>query len=86
MFKVQEILEALPQLNPDTIRDNNLRTPLHIACSRKDNPRTATEVAQLLIRAGSDANNGVGDIDGLTPMHMGKKKKREEGVYNKHIA
>ncbi|KAG1448950.1 hypothetical protein G6F56_008797 [Rhizopus delemar] len=71
--EVQEILEALPQLNPDTIRDNNLRTPLHIACSRKDNPRTATEVAQLLIRAGSDANNGVGDIDGLTPMHMGAK-------------
>ncbi|KAG0762974.1 hypothetical protein G6F62_002354 [Rhizopus arrhizus] len=69
--EVQEILEALPQLNPDTIRDNNLRTPLHIACSRKDNPSTATEIAQLLIRAGSDINNGVGDIDGLKPMHMG---------------
>ncbi|CEG63639.1 hypothetical protein RMATCC62417_00754 [Rhizopus microsporus] len=68
--EVQDILEALPQLNPDTIRDNNLRTPLHIACSRKDDPKAAIEIAQLLIRAGSDVNNGVGDIDGLQPMHM----------------
>lgn len=49
-----------------------MRTPLHIACSRKDDPKAAIEIAQLLIRAGSDVNNGVGDIDGLQPMHMGK--------------
>ncbi|KAI9263776.1 hypothetical protein BY458DRAFT_438531 [Sporodiniella umbellata] len=68
--EVQEVLEALQQLNPDTIRDSNLRTPLHIACSRTDNLQIATEVAQLLIRAGSDVNNGLGDTDGLQPMHM----------------
>ena len=65
-------MEALPTLNPDTIRDKYLRTPLHLACSRKDDPLIATAIAELLIRAGSDVNNDVGDVDGLHPMHMGK--------------
>ncbi|KAI7900349.1 uncharacterized protein BX663DRAFT_439754 [Cokeromyces recurvatus] len=67
---VKEILEALPEINPDLIRDKHLRTPLHIACSRKDDPEVATEIAKLLIQAGSDVNNGMGDVDGLQPIHM----------------
>jgi ankyrin repeat protein len=69
---VKQLLEALPGLNPDTIRDKYLRTPLHIACSRKDDFGVATTIARLLIRAGSDVNNGVGDVDGFSPLHMGK--------------
>ncbi|KAG2207379.1 hypothetical protein INT47_006854 [Mucor saturninus] len=69
--EVKELLEALPGINPDTIRDRYLRTPLHLACSRKDDPLEATSIAKLLIRSGADVNNGVGDVDGLQPMHMG---------------
>ncbi|GAA5802471.1 hypothetical protein HPULCUR_007936 [Helicostylum pulchrum] len=69
--EVKEILEALPEVNPDTIRDKYLRTPLHLACGRRDDPLVATSIAKLLIRAGADVNNGVGDVDGLQPMHMG---------------
>lgn len=71
-WTVKELLEVLPTINPDTIRDKYLRTPLHLACSRRDDPLVATSIAKLLIRAGSDVNNGVGDVDGLQPMHMGK--------------
>ncbi|KAI8066940.1 uncharacterized protein B0P05DRAFT_580773 [Gilbertella persicaria] len=67
---VKEILAALPEINPDTIRDKHLRTPLHIACSRRDDFSVATSIAQLLVRAGADVNNGVGDVDGLSPLHM----------------
>ena len=69
---VKDILDALPEINPDTIRDNHLRTPLHIACGRRDNFSVATSIAKLLVTAGADVNNGVGDIDGLQPLHMGK--------------
>jgi ankyrin repeat protein len=62
-------------MNPDTIRDKYLRTPLHLACSRRDDPLVATSIARLLIRSGADVNNGVGDVDGLHPMHMGKIKE-----------
>lgn len=68
--EVKDLLEALPNINPDTIRDKYLRTPLHLACSRRDDPLVATSIAKLLIRAGSDVNNGVGDVDGLQPMHL----------------
>ncbi|KAL0092240.1 ankyrin repeat-containing domain protein [Phycomyces blakesleeanus] len=68
--EVSRLLTALPELNPDTIRDKYLRTPLHIACGRQDDLGEATELAKVLILAGSDVNNGVGDIDGLQPMHM----------------
>ncbi|CAO3620285.1 unnamed protein product [Cunninghamella echinulata] len=57
-------------LNPDTIRDIYLRTPLHIACSRKDDSKEAAAIVRLLIKQGADVNNGVGDIDGLKPMHI----------------
>ncbi|KAI8374454.1 uncharacterized protein BYT42DRAFT_576417 [Radiomyces spectabilis] len=67
---VKALLEALPSVNPDTIRDKHLRTPLHIACSRRDDLAEATAVARVLIQAGSDVNNGVGDVDGFQPMHM----------------
>ncbi|KAK4513656.1 Xenotropic and polytropic retrovirus receptor 1 [Mucor velutinosus] len=67
---VKALLEALPETNPDTIRDKYLRTPLHIACGRKDDFENATAIARLLIKAGSDVNNGVGDVDGLQPIHM----------------
>ncbi|KAI8342204.1 ankyrin repeat-containing domain protein [Choanephora cucurbitarum] len=67
---VKDILDALPEINPDTIRDNHLRTPLHIACGRRDNFSVATSIAKLLVTAGADVNNGVGDIDGLQPLHM----------------
>ncbi|GAN04728.1 hypothetical protein MAM1_0072d04192 [Mucor ambiguus] len=67
---VKVLLEALPATNPDTIRDKYLRTPLHIACGRKDDFENATAIARLLIKAGSDVNNGVGDVDGLQPIHM----------------
>ncbi|KAI8640676.1 ankyrin repeat-containing domain protein [Parasitella parasitica] len=67
---VQILLEASPGANPDTIRDKYLRTPLHIACGRKDDFENATSIAKLLITAGSDINNGVGDVDGLQPLHM----------------
>ncbi|KAI9472405.1 MAG: ankyrin repeat-containing domain protein [Benjaminiella poitrasii] len=67
---VKELLEALPELNPDIIRDKYLRTPLHIACSRKDDHEMATKIAKMLIQAGSDVNNGIGDVDGFQPIHM----------------
>jgi ankyrin repeat protein len=69
-------MEALPDLNLDTIRDKYLRTPLHIACSRRDH-LNAIRIANLLVKRGSDVLNQVGDIDGLLPMHMGKRK----GIY-----
>ncbi|KAI9027508.1 ankyrin repeat-containing domain protein [Phycomyces nitens] len=68
--EVSRLLTAVPELNPDTIRDKYLRTPLHIACGRQDDLAEATALAKVLIRAGSDVNNGVGDMDGLQPMHM----------------
>ncbi|KAI8378522.1 hypothetical protein BD560DRAFT_453396 [Blakeslea trispora] len=68
--EVKDILDALPEINPDTIRDNHLRTPLHIACGRRDDFSVATLIAKLLITAGADVNNGVGDMDGLQPLHM----------------
>lgn len=73
--KVEALLSAFPGLNPDTIRDAHLRTPLHIACARTDDFQEATAIARLLISAGSDVNNGVGDIDGLQPMHMGQDRE-----------
>lgn len=88
LHKVKDLLEALPNINPDTIRDKYLRTPLHLACSRRDDPLVATSIAKLLIRAGSDVNNGVGDVDGLQPMHLGKEEKGKEvevGVYKSFI-
>ncbi|KAI8876358.1 hypothetical protein K501DRAFT_232143 [Backusella circina FSU 941] len=66
---VYELMEALPDLNPDTIRDKYLRTPLHIACSRRDH-LNAIRIANLLVKKGSDVMNQVGDRDGLLPMHM----------------
>lgn len=69
---VKLLLQGMPSVNPDTVRDRRLRTPLHIACGRKDDFQEATAVARVLLRAGADVNNGVGDIDGLQPMHMGK--------------
>ena len=69
---VEALLSAFPCINPDTVRDNYLRTPLHIACGRRDDLQEATSIARVLIHAGSDVNNGVGDVDGLQPMHMGK--------------
>lgn len=76
-------MEALPGINPDTIRDKYLRTPLHLACSRKDDPLVATSIAKLLIRSGADVNNGVGDVDGLQPMHMGKSLSLSL-IYTRH--
>ncbi|KAF7729619.1 hypothetical protein EC973_003992 [Apophysomyces ossiformis] len=67
---VKAILSSMPLLNPDTVRDKYLRTPLHIACGRRDDLREATAVARMLIHSGSDVNNGVGDVDGFQPMHM----------------
>ncbi|KAI8138908.1 hypothetical protein BJV82DRAFT_646382 [Fennellomyces sp. T-0311] len=67
---VEALLSALSYVNPDTVRDNHLRTPLHIACARRDDLQEATAIARVLIRAGADVNNGVGDADGLQPMHM----------------
>ncbi|KAI9254490.1 hypothetical protein BDA99DRAFT_518541 [Phascolomyces articulosus] len=67
---VETLLSAFPCIDPDTVRDNHLRTPLHIACGRRDDLQQATSIARVLIRAGSDVNNGVGDVDGLQPMHM----------------
>lgn len=69
---VSLLLSSTPTINPDLIRDTHLRTPLHIACSRQDDSIEATAIAKLLIQHGADVNNGVGDIDGLQPMHMGK--------------
>ncbi|KAL1936256.1 hypothetical protein VTP01DRAFT_390 [Rhizomucor pusillus] len=68
--EVEALLAAFPSINPDTIRDSHLRTPLHIACAREDDLTEATAIAKVLIRAGSDVNNGVGDVDGFQPMHM----------------
>lgn len=68
---VEALLAAFPSINPDTVRDSHLRTPLHIACAREDDLTEATAIAKVLIRAGSDVNNGVGDVDGFQPMHMG---------------
>ncbi|KAI9491871.1 hypothetical protein BDB00DRAFT_940014 [Zychaea mexicana] len=67
---VEALLSAFSCINPDNVRDNHLRTPLHIACGRRDDLQEATAIARVLIRAGSDVNNGVGDVDGLQPMHM----------------
>ncbi|KAI8879342.1 ankyrin [Backusella circina FSU 941] len=67
---VRDIIESDPDINPDEIRDHNIRTPLHIACGRRDNHAIATSIAEILIESGSDVNNGVGDKDGLQPMHM----------------
>ncbi|ORY94423.1 hypothetical protein BCR43DRAFT_493973 [Syncephalastrum racemosum] len=67
---VKLLLQGMPSVNPDTVRDRHLRTPLHIACGRKDDFQEATAVARALLRAGADVNNGVGDVDGLQPMHM----------------
>ncbi|KAI8339906.1 hypothetical protein BC941DRAFT_418895 [Chlamydoabsidia padenii] len=67
---VSAILSTTPNINPDLIRDTHLRTPLHIACSRQDDLIEATAITKLLIQYGADVNNGVGDIDGLQPMHM----------------
>ncbi|KAI9300856.1 hypothetical protein BJ944DRAFT_170123 [Cunninghamella echinulata] len=67
---VKAIFLSDTTLNPDTIRDIYLRTPLHIACSRKDDSKEAAEIVRLLIKQGADVNNGVGDIDGLKPMHI----------------
>ncbi|SAM00369.1 hypothetical protein [Absidia glauca] len=67
---VSLILSSTPSINPDLIRDTHLRTPLHIACSRQDDSIEATAIAKILIQHGADVNNGVGDIDGLQPMHM----------------
>lgn len=68
---VEHILEH-SSINPDTVRDRLLRTPLHIACSRKDDFQEATNIARILIKHGADVNNGVGDENGMHPMHMGK--------------
>ncbi|KAI7868151.1 ankyrin repeat-containing domain protein, partial [Spinellus fusiger] len=68
--EVGRLLDTLPGINPDIIRDKYLRTPLHLACGRQDDLAEATALAKLLISAGSDVNNGVGDMDGLQPMHM----------------
>lgn len=70
-FVVEHILEH-SAINPDTVRDRLLRTPLHIACSRKDDLQEATNIARILIKHGADVNNGVGDENGMHPMHMGK--------------
>ncbi|KAI8061696.1 ankyrin repeat-containing domain protein [Gongronella butleri] len=67
---VASLLTTNAGINPDAIRDKYLRTPLHIACSRQDNHDEATEIARVLIHAGADVNNGVGDIDGFKPMHL----------------
>ncbi|KAG2218127.1 hypothetical protein INT45_000425 [Circinella minor] len=67
---VEALLSAFPCINPDTVRDNYLRTPLHVACGRRDDLQEATSIARILINGGSDVNNGVGDVDGLQPMHM----------------
>ncbi|CDS10384.1 hypothetical protein LRAMOSA03060 [Lichtheimia ramosa] len=66
---VEHILEH-SSINPDTVRDRLLRTPLHIACSRKDDFQEATNIARILIKHGADVNNGVGDENGMHPMHM----------------
>jgi ankyrin repeat protein len=49
-----------------------MQTPLHVACGRSDDHAIATTIADMLIEAGADVNNGVGDKDGYQPMHMGK--------------
>ncbi|KAI9314168.1 hypothetical protein BX666DRAFT_509425 [Dichotomocladium elegans] len=67
---VEAILTELPTLNPDNVRDSSLRTPLHIACARRDDYQEAAAIARILIKRGSDVNNGVGDMDGFQPMHM----------------
>lgn len=83
MLIVEALLAAFPSINPDTVRDAHLRTPLHIACARTDDLKEAAAVARVLIRAGSDVNNGVGDIDGFQPMHMGKLSlRRNRGLAN----
>ncbi|CAO3627287.1 unnamed protein product [Cunninghamella blakesleeana] len=67
---VKSIFLSDTSLNPDNIRDKYLRTPLHITCSRKVDSKETADIIRLLIEKGADVNNGVGDIDGLKPMHI----------------
>ncbi|KAI9289603.1 ankyrin repeat-containing domain protein [Umbelopsis sp. AD052] len=67
---VSNILRSFnPLINIDTIRNQNLQTPLHIACKRKDNYANATAIATLLIDHGCDVNNAICDNDGMLPLH-----------------
>ncbi|ORX55625.1 ankyrin [Hesseltinella vesiculosa] len=68
--EVATLLATSPAFNLDAIRDKYLRTPLHLACSRQDDLDEATEMARVLVEAGADVNNGVGDMDGFKPMHL----------------
>lgn len=63
------ILDSDSRINPRAIRDAKLRTPLHVACQRSD--QAAAAVVKFLIESGFDANNGMGDIDGYKPLHLG---------------
>ncbi|KAH8549725.1 ankyrin repeat-containing domain protein [Umbelopsis sp. PMI_123] len=67
---VSNILNSLnPLVNIDTIRNQNLQTPLHLVCKRKENYANATEIATLLIDHGCDVNNAICDNDGMLPLH-----------------
>ncbi|KAI9305014.1 hypothetical protein BJ944DRAFT_162520 [Cunninghamella echinulata] len=64
--KVQLLLKnTKPMLNPDSIRDSKLRSPLLIACAAG-----RADLVRLLISYGADVNNPVGDIIGNRPLDL----------------